>query len=309
VADGLLYAMGIDPGNTTGVAIIGVHERTIYSNHPGRIKYFEAFDITGNYSAQVIEIMAVASEFFPLALVVETFIPKKPITSPEYLSPVRVAARIEMCVETHYTLSPLFWQSPADAMSTAPDERLKLWGLYRPGPDHIKDGTRHAITFIRRAKADTRIRDRAWGPTMTSHQIVNRGISRSVRRLYYTDGPPRAKGTSLKIGELSKELMSHPNMRVLILFQNAGGPYYSPGDIHYISETEDIAIEADYPRKVIMSGEFAAALDYHDEGGSAILYLPGPHPSQAWFDIERIDHGKIRKYCIVIVVGEPRSTT
>jgi hypothetical protein len=201
MGDGLVYAMGIDPGGTTGVAIIGVHERTIYSTHPGKIKYFETFAVTGNLSAQVMEIMTAASEFHPIALVVESFTPKKPITSPEYLSPVRVAARIEMCVETHYILAKLFWQTSSDAMSTAPDSRLKLWGLYVAGPDHIKDATRHAITFIRKAKENTKLRDAAWGPTMTSHRIAKSGIARPVRRLYLTD-EPREEGSNMKIGEL-----------------------------------------------------------------------------------------------------------
>jgi hypothetical protein len=193
MSDGLVYAMGVDPGQTTGIAIIGVHERTIYSTHPGKIKYFETFELSGNLTVQAIEIMTVASEFHPLALVVESFTPKKPITSQEYLSPVRLGARIEMCVETNYTLAKLFWQTPSLALSTAPDDRLKLWGLYQPGQDHTKDGTRHAITFIRRAKDNTSLRDAAWGPTMTSHRIANGSRARPVRRLYLTDGYPARK--------------------------------------------------------------------------------------------------------------------
>jgi hypothetical protein len=182
LSNGLVYAMGIDPGVTTGIGIIGVHERTIYRDYPGRISYFESFSVTGNFTSQVITIMQVAAEFYPLALICESFTSKKVISTQEYLSPVKVGARIEMCAETHYTLAPFFWQSPELALATATDERLKLWGLYEPGPDHPKDGTRHAITFIRRAKQDTDLRDKAWGPP-PDHRVQRRGSGRSRVRV------------------------------------------------------------------------------------------------------------------------------
>jgi hypothetical protein len=185
VTKGLVYAMGVDPGGTSGVSIIGVHERTIYRDYPGRISYFEAFEVSGGYTAQALEIAAVSREFYPLALIVESFYPAKPITSEEYLSPIRVGERIAFCVETSYLICPFFWQTPSQAMSTATDTRLKQWGLYQSGPDHMKDSTRHAITFIRRAKESQKLREAAWGPAERIRRPARRGISRSVRRLYY----------------------------------------------------------------------------------------------------------------------------
>ena len=193
MTNGLIYAMGVDPGGTTGVSIIGVHERTIYKDYPGKISYFETFETQGSYTNQALEIVDATREFYPLALIVESFYPAKPITSEEYLSPVRVAERIAFCVETKYIICPFFWQTPSQAMKTAPDERLKLWGLYKPGPDHMKDSTRHAITFIRRASADTKLRDRAWGPEDRPRKPTRRGITRARRTLYLTDGYARRR--------------------------------------------------------------------------------------------------------------------
>lgn len=186
VMNGLVYAMGVDPGGISGVTIIGVHSRTIYGDHPGKISYLESFEVNGTYTEQALEIADASREFYPLALVIESFYPAKPITSEEYLSPLRVGERIAFCAETHYIICPFFWQSPSQAMKTAPDQRLKLWGLYQPGPDHMKDSTRHAITFIRRATSDTKLRDRAWGPAERRNRPAKRGIIRSVRRLYYS---------------------------------------------------------------------------------------------------------------------------
>lgn len=170
LSNGLVYAMGIDPGGTTGGAVIGVPERSIYRDQPGRISYFETWSFTGSYSAQALELMRIASGFFPLAIALESFDPRKPIRSEEYISPILVGARIQFCIDTHYIIAPLFYQTPEQAMTTATDYRLKAWSLYKPGPDHIKDATRHAITFIRRAKSDRKLRERAWGPE-PSHSI------------------------------------------------------------------------------------------------------------------------------------------
>ena len=123
--------------------------------------------MAGSYTQQALEICDASREFFPLALVVESFYPAKPITTEEYLSPLRVAERIAFCVETSYIIPKLFWQTPSQAMETAPDSRLKAWDLYKPGPDHVKDSTRHCVTFLRRCREDASLRDSAWGPPQT----------------------------------------------------------------------------------------------------------------------------------------------
>jgi hypothetical protein len=185
IVNNTIYLMGVDPGFTSGVTIIGVPYLSMYGNSPYRRNYFEMFEVAGSYTSQALEITDATREFYPLALVVESFYPAKPITSEEYLSPLRVGERIAFCVETKYIINPMFWQTPSMAMETAPDTRLKAWGLYKPGADHMKDSTRHVVTFLRRARTDTQLRDAAWGPAQTRTRPAKRGSVRSRRRLYY----------------------------------------------------------------------------------------------------------------------------
>jgi hypothetical protein len=178
-----IYVAGVDPGFTSGVTIIGVNYLSMYGNSPYHRTYLETFEVSGSYTAQALEIADATREFYPLALVCESFYPAKPITSEEYLSPVHVGDRLAFCAETHYILCPFFWQSPSTAMQTAPDSRLKAWNLYQPGPDHMKDSTRHVVTFLRRARDDNTLRDAAWGPKQSPSKPARRGSRRSARKV------------------------------------------------------------------------------------------------------------------------------
>jgi len=176
-----IYVMGVDPGFTTGVTILGVPYLSMYGNSPYRRSYFELFEVSGGYASQALEISDASREFFPLAMVVESFYPAKPITSEEYLSPVHVADRLAFCHETSYIINTFFWQSASDAMKVAPDSRLKLWDLYKEGPDHMKDSTRHCVTFLRRAREDTSLRDAAWGAPERRTRPARKGSRARVR--------------------------------------------------------------------------------------------------------------------------------
>ena len=172
-----IYVMGVDPGFTSGVTIIGVPYLSMYGNSPYHRNYLEMFEVSGGYTSQALEICDASREFYPLALVVESFYPAKPITSEEYLSPLRVGERIAFCVETRYIIPTFFRQTPAMAMETAPDSRLKAWDLYKPGPDHVKDSTRHVVTFLRRCREDEQLRNSAWGPPSTRTRPAKTGRS------------------------------------------------------------------------------------------------------------------------------------
>jgi len=173
--------MGVDPGFTTGVTILGVPYLSMYGHSPYHRNYFEMFEVSGGYTSQALEIADASREFFPLAMVVESFYPAKPITSEEYLSPVHVADRIAFCHETKYIINTFFWQSASTAMETAPDTRLKAWNLYQPGPDHMKDSTRHCVTFLRRCSNDNTLRDAAWGPAQRRTRPARKGSRARVR--------------------------------------------------------------------------------------------------------------------------------
>jgi hypothetical protein len=186
--------MGIVPGSTSGWAVIGVHERTIYRDSPGKISYFTVGQVTGGYSNQVVSLMRTAAGYHPLIIVVESFDTRnQERLSSEFgqdlgpdLSPVCIAARIQFCIDTHYILAPIEYQTSAMALNSAPYRQLKAWGLYKPGPYHIQDATSHAITFIRRANENTRagtvLRDKAWGPE-ENHIVTHNTPRNQARRI------------------------------------------------------------------------------------------------------------------------------
>jgi hypothetical protein len=155
--------MGVDPGGTSGWSIIGVTRASMFGDAPRKIRSHEYGQVTGSYTAQAYALGDIAMDHEPpLAIAMESFLPKKPIIDESYLSPLAVIYRVELLVDTGWITVPLFYQSPSQAMDVATDFRLKSWGLYIPGPDHIKDGTRHAITLIRRAKTSQQLREAAW---------------------------------------------------------------------------------------------------------------------------------------------------
>lgn len=201
VSDDILYVMGIVPGVTTGVSILGANQSTIYRDRPGKIRYSEMFTVEGNPSAQALEITAASREFYPLAMVCETYQDGDSITS------VRVSARLEFCADMRYVLCQLFWQDFSTSQEEVSDEILKLSGLNGSDSEDEVDAIRHALSFIRRAKAEQAIRERAWGdeqtrfgkPIKASATPVKRGSARSVRRLYLTDGPRESKATDRNV--------------------------------------------------------------------------------------------------------------
>jgi hypothetical protein len=173
VQPSMVYAMGIDPGGTTGWGIIGVERASIFGPEKSAIRHFRHGSVTGSYTEQVLTLLQIIKTYhdpyYTLAIALESFSPRKPITDEQFFAAIQVNARIQFLADTNKIHSPIFYQPPSMAMETAPDKRLKRWGLYTPGPDHVKDGTRHAITFIRRCKSDHALAAEAW-PTVTEEQ-------------------------------------------------------------------------------------------------------------------------------------------
>lgn len=194
MSDDILYVMAIVPGVTTGVSILGAPQSTIYRDRPGKIRYSEMFTVEGSPSTQVLEITTASREFYPLAIVCDTYQNGDPIDS------VRVSARLEFCVDMRYVLVRMFWQGAETADLLVSDEALKLAGLDGTDSEDEIEAMRHALAFIKRAKTDQVLRDRAWGDEQTrfgkvikaSATPVKRGSARPVRRLDLSDGSNRA---------------------------------------------------------------------------------------------------------------------
>jgi hypothetical protein len=158
-----IYVMGVAPGVTSIVTILGVPYLSMYGNSPYRRNYFEQFETEGSPTEQALEICDASREFFPLAMVVES------TNRPDIL---HVADRIAFCHETHYVTNTFFWQTLAQSLKSFPDEDM--------------DSTRHAMTFLKRAKEITDLRDAAWGPAQARIRPAKKGSVRARRRLYST---------------------------------------------------------------------------------------------------------------------------
>jgi hypothetical protein len=177
----MVYIMGIYPGEISAGAIIGIHERTIFRDYPGRIVFRDTFEVTGSEDGQALALADATRRFYPIAIVMESPRLAKSITSDEQLSTVRIASKIELCVNTHYILSPLFWQAPSLTRSTVDDKSLRALGLYEPDQDQVNDAARHALTFIRRAKQDNDLAVEAWGEYEPERRHGKRGAKRVAR--------------------------------------------------------------------------------------------------------------------------------
>nr|DAX29592.1 MAG TPA: hypothetical protein [Caudoviricetes sp.] len=171
-----LAIIGVDPGVTTGVAIATLQRKEIGSLadvfvEMGQLSYGfsgNGFDIIESASAEEGE-AKVAAEIAQLVrtavlhgsrvvLVIEDFVVRRFDSSREFLSPVRITARIqqELFNETICQGVTVAMQSPSDAKQTCTDERMKKWGIQpKTHKDrHGLDAARHCVLFIRKLMAN-----------------------------------------------------------------------------------------------------------------------------------------------------------
>lgn len=171
-----LAIIGVDPGVTTGVAIATLQRKEIGSLtdvfvEMGQLSYGfsgNCFDIIESASAEEGE-AKVAAEIAQLVrtavlhgsrvvLVIEDFVVRRFDSSREFLSPVRITARIqqELFNDTICQGVTVAMQSPSDAKQTCTDERMKKWGIQpKTHKDrHGLDAARHCVLFIRKLMAN-----------------------------------------------------------------------------------------------------------------------------------------------------------
>lgn len=171
-----LAIIGVDPGVTTGVAIATLQRKEIGSLadvfvEMGQLSYGfsgNGFDIIESASAEEGE-AKVAAEIAQLVrtavlhgsrvvLVIEDFVVRRFDSSREFLSPVRITARIqqELFNDAICQGVTVATQSPSDAKQTCTDERMKKWGIQpKTHKDrHGLDAARHCVLFIRKLMAN-----------------------------------------------------------------------------------------------------------------------------------------------------------
>lgn len=158
-----LVLLGLDPGGTTGWALLVIGrdamlepELKILDN----IALYTYGEFTGDEHKQTDAVEEMLESWPGAAVVREDFILRTQNKDKSVLSPVRLGFGIDHLM--YQRGREVFLQQPAMAKTTASDERLKSWGLYRPGSEHSRDATRHAITFARRAKDNRALLKAAW---------------------------------------------------------------------------------------------------------------------------------------------------
>jgi hypothetical protein len=175
--------IAIDPGGTTGWSLISVppealcesdvpvlsniwtheHGQVDCGSHRGNLgtSLHPGISTDGEFSG-VFDLAKFIRAWPVAAVVIEDFQLRTMRMDRDLLSPVRVTSALGY--ELWKTGRDYHTQTPADAMRTCTDDRLKEWQMYDPTGSlvHARDADRHALLFLRKAKAKARFRAEAW---------------------------------------------------------------------------------------------------------------------------------------------------
>jgi hypothetical protein len=156
--------MWVDPGVVSGVSIIWFHPAALYagvSTTKCILAWWESY-LRGpedDQTCQLTEIVKQIGGPSGLAIGVETWIMQQMNQSQDFLSPVRLRAKIEYALykglrenDGQIRRRTIQGQSASEAKNAINDQRLKLMGMYTPGPDHVRDSTRHCVLWIRKLR-------------------------------------------------------------------------------------------------------------------------------------------------------------
>lgn len=177
----MLWTLGVDGGETTGLAWLAVPTASIYADEPPSILHHETLEIDGSLEGQCQHIGMLARKMQghfrnppghdPAPTIqVEGFSLRTDVTSDSVLASPRLeamlryanmigtmgASRMPPC------MLPAFAGVGKNNKNGANDDRLRKWGLWAP-TDHTRDATRQAIMLVRRAKTNQELRLQAWG--------------------------------------------------------------------------------------------------------------------------------------------------
>src|SRR5688500_3498673 len=161
-----LQLMAVDPGGTTGWAVFWIPTANMLVRDLRILEdaEYRCGQATGPEEQQVKELIDVMRDIGDAPVIIEDFILRQFRQDRGLLSPVRVTAMLEFAIwERGWDAAhPIRKQQASLAKSTVTDERLRDWGFWEPGMPHARDALRHALTFLRRAKADRALARWAW---------------------------------------------------------------------------------------------------------------------------------------------------
>lgn len=166
--------IALDPGQTTGWSLMLANPEAlidpeskvlenITTHHHGQVSsLLDESTHTDGESIAVDDLWSLIEQWPEAAIVMEDFVIRMNDRSRQFLSPVRIMARMDYLLWKHGRFA--FRQSPADAKNTCSDVRLKEWGFYDSygGLNHARDADRHALLFLRKCKQNVTMRQNAW---------------------------------------------------------------------------------------------------------------------------------------------------
>jgi len=136
----------VDPGGTTGWALGKNIDLDILPGGEDQLDII-ASEASGDENQVAHDLFGIIQHVWPVAVIIEDFVPRKLDQSRHFLSPVRVTAKLEYLL---WQDEKRWWrQMPALAMSTITDDHLKETLLYQPAKPHANDATRHVLTYLR----------------------------------------------------------------------------------------------------------------------------------------------------------------
>jgi hypothetical protein len=137
---------GIDPGVTTGWAFAKDVDLAHYPQNEADLDIV-ASQMAGTENQQAYDLFRLIKSQWPVAVVIEDFIPRKLDKSRHFLSPVRITEKLDILL---WTNEKRHWrQMPSTAMGTITDDWLKHCGLWLPGQPHANDAQRHVLCYLR----------------------------------------------------------------------------------------------------------------------------------------------------------------
>jgi hypothetical protein len=175
--NGWAETVWVDPGGTTGWAVMSVNPQVLVGNSKPIVKnihHWAAGMYKGNENQMASEMLQLYDVWDTAAIGIESFNLRQLAVE---LSPATIRAKIEygLWLQEKWEAEEegremgrgrhLWVQTPSQAKTNVSDDALRAADLWMPGPDHPRDATKHCITFLERAQEKPRLRAYAW-PTL-----------------------------------------------------------------------------------------------------------------------------------------------
>jgi hypothetical protein len=150
----VLRVLAIDPGKTTGVALLHrlVAANTVETKLTAELVILGDNPQHATTLRRIIRGWKAAGDEYPLRIVVERFTitPDTGKKSQEAKAALETIGAVKlMCVEVGYPLDAIVYQGPGEAKAGWHNAKLKRCGLWhRGGAGHALDALRHAATYL-----------------------------------------------------------------------------------------------------------------------------------------------------------------